>query len=615
MSEPNNNVGSTSTINQRRSLIKYDKIEAELKNQSTTLKKLDKIEIFIKEKRSEKQVTNNSPTIFAQMTENQARVSGALELFNKYDVLEDDNIISEKEYAAYKMGKDPFEINKFDEEFLNSNAEEQFKKIIEGTFNEIGVGEQVSAAINELKDGDKIDAQTLVKDRYGVDLSQYTTEEEKLAAFQDAIKEKYSYDENDADSLYAYHKARLEAGDYTKEEKDLHGKLTPEQIEYYAKLATQRDALVEMTGYFAAADAEGQALLVKSIGILDENVQTGIIGAAILSANDKETRHQYATLIAGQDLKLSDRSQKLLKMATVALGSNLTVREMLDLVSNEENFATASAQTYMYKETDSVERAKVSAGLITQEQYDQNYSTVYAGTAYKLQEAAEAYQYVIDNANDNNRAGAMNTLASNAYKIEDSTQRNGAINNIKNSEHYSPEIMNTLDKAYVNSVSGNSKRDNSIKVVTNPLDANLLSNEFINKTNDIIQNGNEAEISRYIRDTMKDIDSPRGTTKQRHELTRQQGMYILSKLISQGKIQGSQYEGFVINKLSALPPQTLVNMYLSSNQKVQAYFDKNNLVSPLWIAMNAPASQIENLNETTKEKVLTLRGETDKIKK
>ena len=61
--------------------------------------------------------------------------------------------------------------------------------------------------------------------------------------------------------------------------------------------------------------------------------------------------------------------------------------------------------------------------------------------------------------------------------------------------------------------------------------------------------------------------------------------------------------------MSALPPQTLVNMYLSANQKVQTYFDKNHLVNPLWVAMNAPESAIKNMNETMQEKVHFLRGE------
>lgn len=614
MSEANAYVASTSSINQRNKLIKYDtEAEQQIQQlQQTQSTNSIIIKEDIEDARTEQKDVQKNPTIFARMTREQAVKNGVLDLFNKYDSIETDGKISDKEYARYRASKYTGEGGQFNldnEEFLNSSAKEQFTKMLETSFKELGISEEVTELIKKLKTGEKKDPEILLKEQFGIDLSQCKTEEEKLKLFQEAINKRYAFDLKDTDSLYAKHYARIASGDYTVEEQELYGKLDPEQIAYYAELATRRDAMVELAGYFAESNQEGQMMLVKSIGTLDKVVQTGIIGAAIYSADDKETRHNYAKLIANQDLNLTASSQMLLRSATLAFDSNLTMGEMMELISRRENYDTAAAQTMMFKETDNVERAKVSAGLITQEQYDNNYATVYAGTAYKLEEAADAYKFVIDNANDNNRAGAMNTLASNAYKIDDASQRDGAINNIKSSEYYTPDVMRALDKSYIESLSGSNNASNA-STHTNPItNDNLLSYDFISKTNDVIENGTEAEISKYVRAEMKDIDTPKGTTKQRRDITRQQGMYILSKLISQGKIQGSRYESFVINKLSALPPQTLVNMYLSANQKVQTYFDKNHLVNPLWVAMNAPESAIKNMNETMQEKVHFLRGE------
>ena len=614
MSEANAYVASTSSINQRNKLIKYDtEAEQQIQQlQQTQSTNSIIIKEDIEDARTEQKDVQKNPTIFARMTREQAVKNGVLDLFNKYDSIETDGKISDKEYARYRASKYTGEGGQFsldNEEFLNSSAKEQFTKMLETSFKELGISEEVTELIKKLKTGEKKDPEILLKEQFGIDLSQCKTEEEKLKLFQEAINKRYAFDLKDTDSLYAKHYARIASGDYTVEEQELHGELDPEQIAYYAELATRRDAMVELAGYFAESNQEGQMMLVKSIGTLDKVVQTGIIGAAIYSADDKETRHNYAKLIANQDLNLTASSQMLLRSATLAFDSNLTMGEMMELISRRENYDTAAAQTMMFKETDSVERAKVSAGLITQEQYDNNYATVYAGTAYKLEEAADAYKFVIDNANDNNRTGTMNTLASNAYKIDDASQRDGAINNIKSSEYYTTDVMKALDKSYVESISNGSNKNN-VSAYTNPItNDNMLSFDFINKTNNVIENGTEAEISQYVRAEMKDIDTPKGTTKQRRDITRQQGLYILSKLISQGKIQGSPYEGYVINKLSALPPQTLVNMYLSANSKVQSYFDKNNLVSPLWVAMNAPDSAIKNMNETMQEKVYLLRGE------
>ena len=611
MSEANTYVASTSSINQRNKLIKYDtEAEQQIQQlQQTQSTNSIIIKEDIEDARTEQKDVQKNPTIFARMTREQAVENGVLDLFNKYDSIETDGKISDKEYARYRASKYTGEGGQFsldNEEFLNSSAKEQFTKMLETSFKELGISEEVTELIKKLKTGEKKDPEILLKEQFGIDLSQCKTEEEKLKLFQEAINKRYAFDLKDTDSLYSKHYARIASGDYTVEEQELHGELDPEQIAYYAELATRRDAMVELAGYFAESNQEGQMMLVKSIGTLDKVVQTGIIGAAIYSADDKETRHNYAKLIANQDLNLTASSQMLLRSATLAFDSNLTMGEMMELISRRENYDTAAAQTMMFKETDNVERAKVSAGLITQEQYDNNYATVYAGTAYKLEEAADAYKFVIDNANDNNR---MNTLASNAYKIDDASQRDGAINNIKSSEYYTPDVMRALDKSYIESLSGSNNASNA-SAHTNPItNDNLLSYDFISKTNDVIENGTEAEISKYVRAEMKDIDTPRGTTKQHRDITRQQGMYILSKLISQGKIQGSRYESFVINKLSALPPQTLVNMYLSANQKVQTYFDKNHLVNPLWVAMNAPESAIKNMNETMQEKVHFLKGE------
>ena len=155
MSEANTYVASTSLINQRNNkLIKYD-TEAE---QQTQQSQSTNIKENIVDARIEQKEVQKNPTIFARMTKEQAVENGALDLFEKYDSIEKDGKISDKEYARYRASKYVAEGGEFsldNEEFLNSSAKEQFTKMLEVSFKEFGISEEVSDLIQKLKTGER----------------------------------------------------------------------------------------------------------------------------------------------------------------------------------------------------------------------------------------------------------------------------------------------------------------------------------------------------------------------------------------------------------------------------------------------------------------------------
>ncbi len=68
-------------------------------------------------------------------------------------------------------------------------------------------------------------------------------------------------------------------------------------------------------------------------------------------------------------------------------------------------------------------------------------------------------------------------------------------------------------------------------------------------------------------------------------------------------LQNSKYERIALNKLSAKPLPTLLNMFLNCNAKVQDYFYKNHLVTPLSIAMNISNEELKQLPDNIRQDI------------
>ena len=122
------------------------------------------------------------------------------------------------------------------------------------------------------------------------------------------------------------------------------------------------------------------------------------------------------------------------------------------------------------------------------------------------------------------------------------------------------------------------------------------------QANDVLKNSNEEEIFKYTKNTIRNVNQTGISSKER-EYNRQNAIKLLNKLISNNMIQNSKYEGMVLKQLASTSVPTLLNMFLSSNDKTKEYFFKNHLVTPLTIAMNTPQSIIEQLPDNIKENV------------
>ncbi len=616
-SEPNTNIGSTST------------------NQSTYIKPKEQEEL------KKKEVSTGH--LFAYMTKSQAENAGVLDLFQKYDV-NNNGEIDTKEYINYKTGADPNvtftkRTQEEQQEFFNNLTPEEFKDYIRKGFSHMGIDDDIAKSIIEMQNNEKKDINQITKEYLGVDLSKYSTKEEKQAAFEKAFNKKFAFpssedainkvqeliDSGEIDkidnnsSIYLQQIKRLRNGEFDNSEleKELKGQdpkqLTAKQLDKYARAGARRDEIVKLSKYFAESDDAGKKLLINNISNLETGVQTGIIGAAVLSANDNETRMMYAELLKDQDLKLTSKfNKKVFEMAVKTMQTNLSSEASIEFTTDKNKFETKEDALDAYKMYDASEQYKRDKGIITDEEYQSNYVNLYAANAYKVDLAAEAYKYVIDHSSEANRADTMNMLASNAYQIKDDSQRNGAISNIKNSGYYNDNVQENLDKSYakkLESTYSNTNSTASVQVKSYQNQTNPINNDYYQQViNTTIENGDDSVIEELVTKSFEDINQ-KGQTNKQKKLGMQRGMAILTKLISNNKIQNSSYEGIVLKKLSALPAPTLLNMFLSSNEKVQGYFYKNNLISPLTIAMNAGHSEIEQLPDIIKDKVMAFKDE------
>lgn len=527
------------------------------------------------------------------MTKKQAVAAGTetLNLFNQFNTNSGtDSYIDYMEFAKYQHGDKNDEINqeRF-KKFNNLKPEKKLEALAKYGFEELGIGDKLHNIFKKAhKNKKKLDINTLAKNKYGIDLSQFKTKEEQYKAISDAINSKYSIKTENKDSIYMQNLNRLKAGKFTEiEKKQLNGNniTDEEQLRKFAEAATKKEQLLEMAEIFANGDDTTKEALINTMGSYDAHIQTGMLGIGILSAKDKDTQKLYAKLLVNQkDLKLTDINKKLYNYATSVLFDNLNAKDGVQFYTNAEHFSTKSAQTTAFMNFDTAERSKVERGEITQEEYNDNYVNLYAASAHQIQEASKAYKYVADNSNEQNREGAMDMLASTAYQIKDSSERDKAIGNLKSSEYYTDKTDEKLNESFQKYITEKATTEDSVKPkqsVPNyqPVQNTTTKPDFANTVNIVMSSNNDDAKNEFIENTFDNINDPKGKTNNRRKMSMGQGIQLLNELIKEDKLQGSIHESKVLTKLKSLPALTLRNLFTNLNSKTQKYFLDKKIIS------------------------------------
>lgn len=527
------------------------------------------------------------------MTKKQAVAAGTetLNLFNQFNTNSGtDSYIDYMEFAKYQHGDKNDEINqeRF-KKFNNLKPEKKLEALAKYGFEELGIGDKLHNIFKKAhKNKTKLDINTIAKNKYGIDLSQFKTKEEQYKAISDAINSKYSIKTENKDSIYMQNLNRLKAGKFTEiEKKQLNGNniTDEEQLRKFAEAATKKEQLLEMAEIFANGDDTTKEALINTMGSYDAHIQTGMLGIGILSAKDKDTQKLYAKLLVNQkDLKLTDINKKLYNYATSVLFDNLNAKDGVQFYTNAEHFSTKSAQTTAFMNFDTAERSKVERGEITQEEYNDNYVNLYAASAHQIQEASKAYKYVADNSNEQNREGAMDMLASTAYQIKDSSERDKAIGNLKSSEYYTDKTDEKLNESFQKYITEKATTEDSVKPkqsVPNyqPVQNTTTKPDFANTVNIVMSSNNDDAKNEFIENTFDNINDPKGKTNNRRKMSMGQGIQLLNELIKEDKLQGSIHESKVLTKLKSLPALTLRNLFTNLNSKTQKYFLDKKIIS------------------------------------
>ena len=527
------------------------------------------------------------------MTKKQAVAAGTetLNLFNQFNTNSGtDSYIDYMEFAKYQHGDKNDEINqeRF-KKFNNLKPEKKLEALAKYGFEELGIGDKLHNIFKKAhKNKTKLDINTIAKNKYGIDLSQFKTKEEQYKAISDAINSKYSIKTENKDSIYMQNLNRLKAGKFTEiEKKQLNGNniTDEEQLRKFAEATTKKEQLLEMAEIFANGDDTTKEALINTMGSYDAHIQTGMLGIGILSAKDKDTQKLYAKLLVNQkDLKLTDINKKLYNYATSVLFDNLNAKDGVQFYTNAEHFSTKSAQTTAFMNFDTAERSKVERGEITQEEYNDNYVNLYAASAHQIQEASKAYKYVADNSNEQNREGAMDMLASTAYQIKDSSERDKAIGNLKSSEYYTDKTDEKLNESFQKYITEKATTEDSVKPkqsVPNyqPVQNTTAKPDFANTVNIVMSSNNDDAKNEFIENTFDNINDPKGKTNNRRKMSMGQGIQLLNELIKEDKLQGSIHESKVLTKLKSLPALTLRNLFTNLNSKTQKYFLDKKIIS------------------------------------
>lgn len=527
------------------------------------------------------------------MTKKQAVAAGTetLNLFNQFNTNSGtDSYIDYMEFAKYQHGDKNDEINqeRF-KKFNNLKPEKKLEALAKYGFEELGIGDKLHNIFKKAhKNKTKLDINTIAKNKYGIDLSQFKTKEEQYKTISDAINSKYSIKTENKDSIYMQNLNRLKAGKFTEiEKKQLNGNniTDEEQLRKFAEAATKKEQLLEMAEIFVNGDDTTKEALINTMGSYDAHIQTGMLGIGILSAKDKDTQKLYAKLLVNQkDLKLTDINKKLYNYATSVLFDNLNAKDGVEFYTNAEHFSTKSAQTTAFMNFDTAERSKVERGEITQEEYNDNYVNLYAASAHQIQEASKAYKYVADNSNEQNREGAMDMLASTAYQIKDSSERDKAIGNLKSSEYYTDKTDEKLNESFQKYITEKATTEDSVKPkqsVPNyqPVQNTTTKPDFANTVNIVMSSNNDDAKNELIENTFDNMNDPKGKTNNRRKMSMGQGIQLLNELIKEDKLQGSIHESKVLTKLKSLPALTLRNLFTNLNSKTQKYFLDKKIIS------------------------------------
>ncbi len=530
-------------------------------------------------------------SLFMSKKEAVAAGTETLNLFNQFNTNSGtDSYIDYIEFAKYQHGDKNDEINKERfKKFNNLKAEKKLEALAKYGFEELGIGDKLHNIFKKAhKNKKKLDINTLAKNKYGIDLSQFKTKEEQYKAISDAINSKYSIKTENKDSIYMQNLNRLKAGKFTEiEKKQLNGNniTDEEQLRKFAEAATKKEQLLEMTEIFANGDDTTKEALINTMGSYDAHIQTGMLGIGILSAKDKDTQKLYTKLLVNQkDLKLTDINKKLYNYATSVLFDNLKAKDGVEFYTNAEHFSTKSAQTAAFMNFDTAERSKVERGEITQEEYNDNYVNLYAASAHQIQEASKAYKYVTDNSNEQNREGAMDMLASTAYQIKDSSERDKAIGNLKSSEYYTDKTDEKLNESFQKYITKKATTEDSVKPkqsVPNyqPVQNTTTKPDFANTVNIVMSSNNDDAKNEFIENTFDNMNDPKGKTNNRRKMSMGQGIQLLNELIKEDKLQGSIHESKVLTKLKSLPALTLRNLFTNLNSKTQKYFLDKKIIS------------------------------------
>lgn len=560
------------------------------------------------------------------MTKKQAVAAGTetLNLFNQFNTNSGtDSYIDYMEFAKYQHGDKNDEINqeRF-KKFNNLKSEKKLEALAKYGFEELGIGDKLHNIFKKAhKNKKKLDINTLAKNKYGIDLSQFKTKEEQYKAISDAINSKYSIKTENKDSIYMQNLNRLKAGKFTEiEKKQLNGNniTDEEQLRKFAEAATKKEQLLEMAEIFANGDDTTKEALINTMGSYDAHIQTGMLGIGILSAKDKDTQKLYAKLLVNQkDLKLTDINKKLYNYATSVLFDNLKAKDGVEFYTNAEHFSTKSAQTTAFMNFDTAERSKVERGEITQEEYNDNYVNLYAASAHQIQEASKAYKYVADNSNEQNREGAMDMLASTSYQIKDSSERDKAIGNLKSSEYYTDKTDEKLNESFQKYITEKATTEDSVKPkpsVPNyqPVQNTTTKPDFANTVNIVMSSNNDDTKNELIENTFDNMNDPKGKTNNRRKMSMGQGIQLLNELIKEDKLQGSIHESKVLTKLKSLPALTLRNLFTNLNSKTQKYFLDKKIISYNDLELLTPSEE-RMVSKNIMEKVEEYKADRNSI--
>ncbi|MGN1153160.1 MAG: hypothetical protein ACI4S3_03955 [Candidatus Gastranaerophilaceae bacterium] len=559
--------------------------------------------------------------LFVLMTEEQAKEAGD-DLYQKFLIADkdEDKKISLEEITAYKgSGINEEKLDKF----KNLSDDEKIVEIVDLLETKFG---HDGAKIPKKKSKEKVDVNSLVKEKLGLDLSQYKTDEEKRNAIFKAMQDKYSTKASEEDyenvmnddsgkyndNTYLQTYKKLKSGDFSKlgslgkSLEAFKDKLTEEQIRAYAAEITTAKQGKALLNLLSNAKPDERNLISDKLSEYDIEVQTMAWGAAIASAETKEDKLQLAKAFYEKAKAKIDAGTEIGQLSTFMVSLYSTIEQSMGNVENGK-FGRRAAQYNGYVIANKAELHKVETGEISQAEYNRNYSGVYAAAAHKLDNADDAYKYVIDNTNDDNRSATMNVLASTAYQIKDEAKRNNAISTIKSSEYYNSEVEENLNKSSIRALN-ESSGDNNVSTpndknssgyITNP-----VNNPYSNTIHEIITNGNKEEIYDLTDKSITSLDEKGSSITPQERYIRQQNVTtILNSIISNNLIQNSKYERILLNKLSAKSIPTLLNMFFNCNSKVQDYFFQNHLVTPLGIAMNASEEQINQLPDEIKKTV------------